>query len=60
MAICIGDKFASYDSFRAKVQEIERSTDCMFVIESSKTVECQQVGEGRAEAVRSCFQVPVR
>ena len=39
MAICIGDQFASYDSFRAKVQEIERNTDCMFVIESSKTVE---------------------
>jgi len=39
MSICIGDKFASYDSFRAKVQEIERSTNCMFVIESSKTIE---------------------
>jgi len=39
MSICIGDKFASYDSFRAKVQEIECSTNCMFVIESSKTIE---------------------
>ena len=39
MAICVGDEFDSYESLKRKVEEIERTSNCVFVTECSKTVE---------------------
>ena len=35
----VGDEFESYESFNCKIEEIERDTNCVFVIDNSKTVE---------------------
>ena len=39
MAVAVGDEFESYDDFRRKVSELERETNCLFVIDENKTVE---------------------